>query len=338
MKISSGKLRGLQEIADDRGFLTVCALDHREALRHALNEKQPEAVTYRQMVDFKLDLCRVVAGTASAVLLDPEFGAAQAVSQAVLPGHTGLLVSLEETGYSGESTARLSRLLPGWSVKKAKRMGASAVKLLIYFRPDIKEIAKQQLELVSGVATDCFAEDIPLLVETLSYPAASESGHPERFAAGKPELIIETARLVTALPIDVLKIEFPADMKYEKDEGRILEYCRQLDKASRVPWVMLSGGAHYDVFKKQVEIAAAAGASGFLAGRALWQEGARIDSRKERIDFFENTARKRLEELTGLVHRFGKPWFAKYGSTAGEFEPIAEDWYSAYPAGQSPSF
>ncbi|MDO8579026.1 MAG: tagatose 1,6-diphosphate aldolase [Dehalococcoidales bacterium] len=333
MNISIGKLRGIQEIADDRGFLTVCALDHRAALRHALNEKQPEAITYRQMVDFKLDLCRVVVGSASAVLLDPQYGAAQAVARAVLPGRIGLLVSLEETGYSGESTARLSRLLPGWSVKKAKRMGASAVKLLIYFRPDIKEIAKKQLELISGVAADCLAEDIPLLVETLSYPVASEVGQLERFAAGKPELVIETARQVAALPVDVLKVEFPADMRYEKDEGRLVEYCRQLDGACRLPWVILSGGEHFDVFKKQVEIASAAGASGFLAGRALWQEGARIESKKARMDFFENTTRKRLEELTALVHRLGKPWYAKYGSTAGEFEPIAEDWYSAYPEG-----
>jgi len=46
-----------------------------------------------------------------------------------LPGPKGLLVSMEKTGYSGDSTARITELLPGWSVRKAKRMGASAVKL-----------------------------------------------------------------------------------------------------------------------------------------------------------------------------------------------------------------
>ena len=55
-RLTVGKLRGLQQIANDKGILTVCAIDHRESLRQALNEKNPENVSYRQMVDFKLDL------------------------------------------------------------------------------------------------------------------------------------------------------------------------------------------------------------------------------------------------------------------------------------------
>ena len=48
---------------------------------------------------------------------------------------------------------------------------------------------------------------------------------------------------------------------------------------------LLSAGADYKTFNRQVEIACKAGASGFLAGRALWQEGVQISSRKERADF-----------------------------------------------------
>ena len=29
MSLSIGKLRGLQQVADDDGFLTICAIDHR---------------------------------------------------------------------------------------------------------------------------------------------------------------------------------------------------------------------------------------------------------------------------------------------------------------------
>ncbi len=32
----------------------------------------------------------------------------------------------------------------------------------------------------------------------------------------KPDLVVETARLITALPIDVLKAEFPADISLSK--------------------------------------------------------------------------------------------------------------------------
>jgi len=330
MNLSIGKLRGLQQVADDNGFLTICAIDHRGALQRAMNEEDPDAVTYQDMVDFKLDLCRAVAPYVSAVLLDPVYGAAQAIAAGILPGHIGLLVSMEKTGYSGEKTARLTNLLPGWSVKKVKRMGASAVKLLVYFRPDLKEVASRQLELVAKVADQCIKEDIPLLVEPVSYPVEEVGVSAPKFADMKPKLVIETARQITALPIDVLKAEFPADMEFEQDEKKLMQLCKELDGASRLPWVLLSAGADFKTFKKQVEIACKAGASGFLAGRALWQEGVQIRSREERMKFFKTTAAPRLKELAEMVKKYGKPWYTKMGSEKRDFETADEGWYEQY--------
>jgi tagatose 1,6-diphosphate aldolase len=325
MGLSIGKLRGLQQVADDNGFLTICAMDHRGALQRAMNEENPDAVTYQDMVDFKLDLCRAVAPFVSAVLLDPIYGTAQAIAAGILPGHIGLLVSIEKTGYSGERTARITELLTDWSVEKVKRMGASAVKLLVYFRPDLKATASRQLDLITKVADQCLKEDIPLLVEPVSYPVEEVGVSLPKFADMKPGLVIETARQITVLPIDVLKAEFPADMEFEQDEKKLLQLCQELDRASRLPWVLLSAGADFKTFKKQVEIACKAGASGFLAGRALWQEGVQIRSREERMTFF-----KRLKELAEQVHKYGKPWYTKIGSVTGEFEAADESWYQKY--------
>ncbi len=330
MTLSIGKLRGLQQVADDNGFLTICAIDHRGALQRAMNEQNPEAVTYQDMVDFKLDLCRAVAPFASAVLLDPIYGAAQAIAGGILPGHIGLLVSLEKTGYSGEKAARLTEIMPNWSVEKVKGMGASAVKLLVYFRPDLKETASRQLDLIAMVADQCIKEDIPLLVEPVSYPVEEVGVSAQKFAEMKPELVIETARQITSLPIDVLKAEFPADMDFEHDEKNLLQLCQELGRASRLPWVLLSAGADFKTFKKQVEIACKAGASGFLAGRALWQEGVQIRSRGERMNFFKSTAAPRLKELAEMVNKYGKPWYTKMGSDKGDFEAANEGWYEQY--------
>ncbi len=330
MRLSIGKLRRLQQLANPKGLLTMCALDHRGALRRALNEQDPDSVSYQDMVNFKLDLCRAVAPFASAVLLDPIYGAGQMIAAGVLPGHTGLLVSLEKTGYSGSGTARLTELLPDWSPKKVKKMGASAAKLLIYFRPDLKDTASRQLELVAKLAGQCLKEDIPLLVEPVSYPVEQVGVSSKRFADMKPGIVIETARQMTALPIDVLKAEFPADMKFEQDEEKLLKLCQELNQASRLPWVILSAGVDFETFKKQVEIACKAGASGFLAGRALWQEGAQIQSREERMNFFKDTSAPRLRELAEIACRYGKPWYSKMGTGDGEFEPVAEGWYQSY--------
>jgi len=330
MNISIGKLRGLQQLADPKGMMTMCAIDHRGALKRALNEKNPDAVSYQDMVDFKLDLCQAVAPFASAILLDPEYGAGQAIAAGLLPASKGLLVSMEKTGYSGDSTARITELLPGWSVGKAKRMGASAVKLLIYFRPDLKDVTSKQLELVAKLADQCLKEDIAFLVEPVSYPIEKGEVSSKKFAEVKPGLVIETARQITALPIDVLKAEFPADIKFEQNEKKLLGLCQELNEASRLPWVLLSAGVDFDSFEKQVKIACKSGASGFLAGRALWQEGAQIRSREERMNFFQNTAAPRLKELAEIADTYGKPWYSRLGAENGKFATVAEGWYRSY--------
>jgi tagatose 1,6-diphosphate aldolase len=329
-RLSPGKLRGLRQLADARGIITVCAIDHRESLQRALNEKNPEVVTYRQMVDFKLDLVGAVAPFASAVLLDPIYGAGQAVASGILPGHTGLLVSVEKTGYSGDSTARVTELLSDWSVRKVKKLGASAVKLLLYFRVDLKETASKQLDLVSKVAEECIEEDIPLLVESVSYPTAQEKDNPEEFSRKKPELVIEATRRLTALPIDILKSEFPADIDYEKDEAKLKSYCQQLSRVSRLPWVLLSAGTDFERFRKEVTIACKAGASGFMAGRALWQEATHIHSGEERLNFFKNQTVSRLKELTRIADKWAVPWYVAMGSKDGRFPDLPEGWYLSY--------
>jgi tagatose 1,6-diphosphate aldolase len=335
MNISIGKLRGLQQLADSKGMMTMCAIDHRGALKRALNEKNPDAVSYQDMVDFKLDLCQAVAPFASAILLDPEYGAGQAIAAGLLPGPKGLLISVEKTGYTGDSTARITEVLPGWSVKKVKKMGASAVKLLIYFRPDLRDVASRQLDLVARLADQCLEEDIAFLVEPVSYPIEKErmiqgETSSKKFAEIKPGLVIETARQITTLPIDVLKAEFPADIKFEQDEGKLLGLCQELNRASRLPWVLLSAGVDFESFRKQVKIACKAGASGFLAGRALWQEGAQIRSQDERMNFFQNTAAPRLKELAEIADSYGKPWYSRLGVENGKFTLVAEGWYRSY--------
>jgi tagatose 1,6-diphosphate aldolase len=65
------------------------------------------------------------------------------------------------------------------------------------------------------------------------------------------------------------------------------------------------------VFRKQVEIASKAGASGFLAGRALWQEATRIHTRDERRRFFESITVRRFREITAIADNYARPWYAR---------------------------
>jgi len=104
--------------------------------------------------------------------------------------------------------------------------------------------------------------------------------------------------------VDVLKLEFPADLKRTKEFcggafgqehkpvyqlSDVREFCRQLDEAARMPWVILSAGVSIDEFLVQVELATEAGASGFLCGRAIW---------KDTVPFYPDLAR--MEEWLRL--------------------------------------
>ncbi|HSL33474.1 MAG TPA: hypothetical protein VK871_07475, partial [Candidatus Limnocylindrales bacterium] len=131
----AGLRRGLDACASARGVFTVLALDHRQNLRRELRPGDPDSVTVDEMADLKRAVVRALAGHVSGVLLDPEFGAPRCIEDGSLPGHVGLLVAIEATGHEGPATARRSRVLDGWSVAKAKRMGATAAKLLVYYHP-----------------------------------------------------------------------------------------------------------------------------------------------------------------------------------------------------------
>lgn len=325
-----GKIRGLQQVANEGGTFTVLAMDHRGSFKSMIDRGSPDSVSYEEVVRRKLELCRHIAPLASAVLLDPIYGAAQCISQGSLPGGKGLLVSIEESGYEGSSEHRLTALLPDWSVEKIKRLGASAVKILVYYRPDLKDLAKRQLETLQSVAEECQTHDIPLFVEPVSYPVGGEIADPAAFAKHKEEIVIETARQITALPIDVLKAEFPADMKFNQDRAALLKLCHELDATSRVPWVLLSAGVDIETFCTQVEIACTAGASGFLGGRAIWQEVMPMADPSERAVFLATTVAARMRRLTGIVADKGKPWYKKYGGSLKGLLPVSEDWYKQY--------
>jgi tagatose 1,6-diphosphate aldolase len=325
MDISVGKRRGLQATSSGQGLFTILAFDHRGSLRRALCPEAPDTVSYADVVSFKLEVLGALAPRASGVLLDPIYGAAQAVAADELPGRVGLLVAVEETGYTGDTTARRSYIVPGWGVAQIKRMGASAVKLLVYYHPDAEEIAAAQEALVEQVADECRQHDLPLFLEPVSYsvdPDVPKSS--ATFARDRTRVVVETARRLSPLGVDVLKLEFPVDVAYEPDEAAWRSACRRVSEASPVPWALLSAGVDFHTFQRQVEIACQAGASGYLAGRAVWKEAVGLAG-EERTRFLQEEAARRLDLLAAIANREGRPWTEFYPP-----QSVSEGWYRTY--------
>ena len=254
------------------------------------------------MVEFKRAVVRALGTTGTGVLLDPEIGVAPAIADGSLPGRAGLIVAVEATGYEGERGARVSRVLPGWGVGKIKRLGASAAKLLVYYHPDAPNAAAQE-RLVAEVADACRAEDLALFLEPLSFglDGGKLAGEDRR------RVVVETARRLTAIGADVLKAEFPYDAGVT-DEGRWREACAELDAATPVPWVLLSGGVDDATFERQVRVACEAGASGVLVGRSVWAEAAAMAPAERDRFLGRRTAGRGSSRLTDARRRVsGRP-------------------------------
>ena len=312
--ISIGKLRGLQQVSSKRGTITALALDHRQNLRKA----NPAFVNDEELSRFKLEVVSGLASEATAVLLDPEVSAAQAIAQHAIPKEIGLVVALESTGYSGDALARQAQIIPGWSVEKAKRMGASAVKLLVYYHPD-SSTANEIESFVGQVADDCARHDLLLMLEPLSY---SLDENRKLTSEQKRHVVAETAGRLTPLGADILKAEFPLDTK-ETDQNIWKDACEEISDASCVPWILLSAAVDYETYLRQVTVACDAGASGIAVGRAVWQEAVSMTG-MERNESLSSVARPRLGRLAALCQALARPYSDFYTADA----PF--DWYQNY--------
>ena len=82
---------------------------------------------------------------------------------------------------------------------------------------------------------------------------------------------------------------------------------------STVPWVLLSAGVSYDTFLKQVRVACEAGASGVMAGRAVWKEAVTLDV-AARNNFLRNVGYERMRRLRSLCDALARPLTEVYDS------------------------
>jgi tagatose-1,6-bisphosphate aldolase len=243
------------------------------------------------------------------------------------PARTAFLSAIEKQGYLGDPNGRQTTLLEGWSIEKAKMLGASGVKVLLFYHPQAGEATEKQEQFVSGLLAECSRFDIPMLLEPILYsPDPRVNKDCAAFAAERPGIMVETVRRLGALKPDVLKLEDPVDCRYEQDETVWYAACAQLNEACPVPWTLLSGGDPFEMFQKQVMVACQNGSSGFLVGRALWREAVHLQG-NERNAFLLGEATRRWQTLSMIAETYAHPWFERYGAANIN---INEHWYKDY--------
>lgn len=323
--LSLGKARALQQCATPSGLFTILAADHRDAMRTMIDEVQPQAVFSQTLTDIKLDIVRLLSDLSSAVLLDPLYSAAQAIADGALSGHTGLLVALEQQGYLGNPYNRETASLSDWGVEKARRLGATGVKVLLFYHPDAGATAEKQERFTQTIIADCQRYELPLFLEPISYPLdPGVNKNSLEFAEERRRVVIESARRLGGLGADILKLEFPADATYQADPALWADACAELNDASPVPWVLLSAGESFETFCQQLRVACQAGCAGFAVGRSVWNGAVTLPS-DERARFLSTTARARFKRLADITQSIAHPWQNRYRLPMPD-----ENWYRTY--------
>lgn len=331
--MSNGKFEGLMHISNLQSQFTMVATDQRGSLKRMVNRQDPDSVTPEEIKRVKMALIRSLAGRkslgrASGILVDPVYSYEQNFLKACdIRADVGVLMGVEATGYGGDGEFGPEvRMFEGLdaqgAVMKVKARGAAAVKMLVYYHPE-GPTRRRQEDMVKAVGLACEKSDIPLLLETVSHSLAGgphKKRDPKEFAKVKPWIAVETARELTKTEycVDVLKAEFPLDLKYAEELGQDpSDACRELDEASQIPWVILSAGVDFEEFEENLKYAVGNGASGFLCGRAIWKEAV---GRDDMDAFLLETGVRRLNELVDIAEKNAKPWFRKYVDSIGEIE------------------
>ncbi|HEY8438374.1 MAG TPA: tagatose 1,6-diphosphate aldolase [Candidatus Limnocylindrales bacterium] len=273
-----GRRRRLLRLAGSEGIVAGIAMDHRDSLRVTLERRGIGPLSTPELRRQKLALARALAPSATAVMIDAELGSL-ALEEGAIPADIGLIMPLEAQGYEAGGDRRRTTLLDDFSPRDALARGADACKILLPYRPDDRDLADDQDDVVRAAVADFHALGLPLVVEPIVYRLETETE--AAFAAAYSALVIAAVTRVRGLGVDLLKLPFPTlDATPDAATGASAHAaCAALADACRdTPWVLLGAGAPPDAFVAQIRTAGAAGASGFLAGRGIWGPALRADA------------------------------------------------------------
>jgi tagatose 1,6-diphosphate aldolase len=329
---SAGKRWRLRRLADEQGYFSMVAIDQRPPIFAALAQAlhiAPGQVPFAEVCAAKRVLAEGFAAEASAMLVDPNWGYAAAAD--VLNPAAGLLLTLEDHRTTAD---RRSSAIADWSVDKIRALGGDAVKLLAWYHPRASAAVREhQQTFVQQVGEDCARCDMPFVLELLLYPLDTDdaAAYREDPAKRADEVLQSVETFADArYQVDLFKLESPlaADSVPEPDAADAAACAAAFAALHRAcdgrPWVMLSAGASAQSFERVVEHAARAGASGFLAGRALWSDALALwPDRAAMGAHLRDVGVPRLRRLNRLVVSQGRPWAAtpmqSAVSTEGEF-------------------
>lgn len=290
---------GLDRLARPSGGFAMLAIDQREALRGMLavaSGAEVGSVSDQQIIDFKLSAARHLSPHASAVLMDVEWAAEPILADGCLGADTAMIIAADRLiGPTGGAAAQ-SEFDETIDMAEWRSKGASAFKLLIFWDP----IQPGDHESTTALFVEsCHKVGAPAVVEIIVRSSApADESHFDRD-------IVSAAKWVADLDPDLYKAQMPGRGATTADQASMIARCKDISEAVRCPWVILSNGVRSEDFSNAVLAACRGGASGFLAGRAIWADAIASGSYETRLP---SESVPRLRMLSALVDEHCRPW------------------------------
>jgi sulfofructosephosphate aldolase len=275
----------LDALARPSGTFLMVAMDQRESLRTLLREHGHDATDDRLRA-FKLAVARELGPYASGLLIDDAYGV-EVVEEAVrlVPPSCGVLLAVDLLDQQPGAAVEDTRL----DERAELPAGIAALKLLVIWRDD--EGRAERVEMSRRFVALAERHGVLSVLEPVVR-------HEDREWA-----ILEAARELGAVLPSLYKCQVPFGGRAEP--AAITAHCRELDAALPCPWVVLSQGVEPADFPAAVEAACKGGASGMLAGRAVWTATLPADDPTELL---RARSVPRLQELAAIVDAHGRPW------------------------------
>lgn len=325
MKLTKNKKEALKRLSDENGIIGALAIDQRGSLKKMIADNSTKEIGDEGIIHFKELVSEELTPFATSILLDPEYGLPAAK---VRDKKSGLLLAYEKTGYDSTEPGRLPDLLPEWSVKRLKEVGADAVKFLLYYDVDEdQKINEYKHVFMERIGSECVAEDIPFFLEIIAYDAENDNVNSEEYAKVKPHKVIEAMKEFSKeqYKVDVLKVEVPVNMNYVEGytESNVIyskeyaaNYFKEQSEATELPFIFLSAGVSAKLFQETLVFAKEAGSTfnGVLCGRATWKDGVlpfASDGEQVSRKWLRETGKENIEALNEVLKKTATSWEIK---------------------------
>jgi tagatose 1,6-diphosphate aldolase len=341
--LSAGKYWGLRRLADSGGVFRMTAVDQRPPIKNLIRARRGlTEAPWDDVARFKELLIRELQCESSAMLLDPHYAYPRGVT--MLDPRIGMILTLEDSLFRETPEGRLSSEIDDWSVEKIKRAGGDAVKVLAWYRPDgPARVRDAQREFVRRIGAACRRFDLPFVFELLLYPLPGEDAQTREYVemqAKQPQRVVDSVHDFAAAEfgVDLFKLESPVPAAQIADPDGAEAASTQawfdaVGAAAGRPWVMLSAGAGMPEFRRVLTYAYRAGASGYLAGRAIWMRAFEQFPDWDRIAHaLRAEGLPYMRDLNAMTGRDATPWHRHpvYGPQGPRVEPADASFRQVY--------